>query len=283
TEIPSEDVIIKAGREVLNDTANWKHGKSFHKNTVKTLSRKKGPKDGAAWHARVSEHDKDEVTFEEFWDKLGKDKANNEMQYIPEIEKVQLIKQISQNQSVWTLFYKFPPPVSPRVFTVVQTIWFSETSPRTGIVVSVPVDVSGDPEAEKLEEKGVKGRYASVERILELDNGKVEWRMATSSTPGGNIPVFIAESSIPGSIANVSPVVAFPTRDFIDRVLSQDVKHFLGWLKGVRGSKKADESATGDVAPAATAEVHAAAAEESAVPNAAAAEASAPGAAAGVA
>ncbi|TBU65556.1 hypothetical protein BD310DRAFT_836448 [Dichomitus squalens] len=264
SEIPSEDVIIKAGREVLNDTANWKHGKSFHKNTVKTLSRKKGPKDGAAWHARVSEHDKDEVTFEEFWDKLGKDKANNEMQYIPEIEKVQLIKQISQNQSVWTLFYKFPPPVSPRVFTVVQTIWFSETSPRTGIVVSVPVDVSGDPEAEKLEEKGVKGRYASVERILELDNGKVEWRMATSSTPGGNIPVFIAESSIPGSIAN-------------------DVKHFLGWLKGVRGSKKADESATGDVAPAATAEVHAAAAEESAVPNAAAAEASAPGAAAGVA
>ncbi|TBU35710.1 hypothetical protein BD311DRAFT_11689 [Dichomitus squalens] len=264
SEIPSEDVIIKAGREVLDDTANWKHGKSFHKNTVKTLSRKKGPKDGAAWHARVSEHDKDEVTFEEFWDKLGKDKANNEMQYIPEIEKVQLIKQISPNQSVWTLFYKFPPPVSPRVFTVVQTIWFSETSPRAGIVVSVPVDVSGDPEAEKLEEIGVKGRYASVERILELDNGKVEWRMATSSTPGGNIPVFIAESSIPGSIAN-------------------DVKHFLGWLKGVRGSKKADESATGDVAPAATAEVHAAAAEESAVPNAAAVEASAPGAAAGVA
>lgn len=54
--------------------------------------------------------------------------------YIPEIKKVTLIKQISPTQSVWTLFYHFPPPVSPRVFTVVQTTWLSTDSPKTGYV-----------------------------------------------------------------------------------------------------------------------------------------------------
>ena len=74
----------------------------------------------------------------------------------------------------------------------------------SSIIVSISVDVSGDADAEKLEEKGVKGRYTSVERVQELDNGKVEWRMATSSTPGGSIPQFIAESSMASTISRVS-------------------------------------------------------------------------------
>ena len=149
-EIPAEDAIVKAGREVLDSTATWKQGKTYQKNTVKTFHRSKGPKDGAAWYCRVSEHTKDDATFDEFWSKLGVDKAENEMQYvavqrivcnscrsplarfIPDIKKVQLIKRISPTQSVWTLYYHFPPPVSPRVFTVVQTTWVSETAPRTG-------------------------------------------------------------------------------------------------------------------------------------------------------
>ncbi|KAI1794613.1 hypothetical protein LXA43DRAFT_114317 [Ganoderma leucocontextum] len=244
SEIPSEDAIITAGREVLDEAESWKQGKSYHHHTVKTFHRKKGPKDGAAWYARVSEHDKEDATFEEFWSKLGENKAENEMQYVPEIDKVQLIKQISPNQSVWTLFYRFPPPVSPRVFTVVQTTWLSETSPRTGIIVSTPVDVSDDADAEKLEEKGVKGRYSSVERIQELDNGKVEWRMATSSTPGGSIPQFVADSSMASTISN-------------------DVKHFIAWLKGVRDSKETavPASATGDGIPPSAAETEEAGSE----------------------
>lgn len=55
----------------------------------------------------------------------------------------------------------------------------------------------------KLEEKGVKGRYVSVERITELENGKVEWKMATSSTPGGSIPNFVVESTMASKIAEV--------------------------------------------------------------------------------
>ncbi len=71
------------------------------------------------------------------------------------------------------------------------------------MIVSIPVDVTEDAEYAKLEEKGVKGRYVSVERIQELDNGKVEWHMATSSTPGGSIPQFVAESSMASTISHV--------------------------------------------------------------------------------
>ena len=56
----------------------------------------------------------------------------------------------------------------------------------------------------KKEEKGVKGRYVSVERLKELENGKIEWRMATSSSPGGSLPSFLVESTMAGQIAAVS-------------------------------------------------------------------------------
>jgi hypothetical protein len=73
------------------------------------------------------------------------------------------------------------------------------------IIVSLSIDLSskGDEELAKLQEKGVKGRYVSVERIKELDNGNTEWRMATSSTPGGSIPNFIVESTMAKKIASV--------------------------------------------------------------------------------
>ena len=49
----------------------------------------------------------------------------------------------------------------------------------------------------------MKGRYVSVERIMELDNGNTEWRMATSSTPGGFLPNFLVESTMAKKIAAV--------------------------------------------------------------------------------
>ncbi|KAH7906372.1 hypothetical protein BJ138DRAFT_1138003 [Hygrophoropsis aurantiaca] len=216
-DIPSEETLVSLGKEVLESTASWKKGKLFAKGSVQTLSRAKAPGDGAPWHARVSEHTKEDATFDEFWSKLGSSKAENEKEFIAAIKKVTLVKQISPTQSIWTLYYTFPPPVSPRVFTVLQTTYLDESTPRTGIVISIPIDLSGpgDEELAKLEEKGTKGRYASVERILQLENGNVEWRMATSSTPGGSIPTFVTEGSMPGQI-------------------SADVPHFLKWFHTVR-------------------------------------------------
>lgn len=80
--------------------------------------------------------------------------------------------------------------------------------------------------------RGTRGRYAAVERIHELEDGKTEWRlastshnihlrskvarahirMATSSTPGGSIPSFIVHASTAGQVAS-------------------DVPFFLKWMK----------------------------------------------------
>jgi hypothetical protein len=72
------------------------------------------------------------------------------------------------------------------------------------IVVQIPLDLSEDKELAGLEERGVHGWYVSAERLLQLENGETEWRMAVSSTPGGKIPSFISEMSLPGQIADVN-------------------------------------------------------------------------------
>ena len=40
--------------------------------------------------------------------------------YIPQLKKVQLIKDISPTMSIWSLYYTFGLIVAPRVFTVLQ-------------------------------------------------------------------------------------------------------------------------------------------------------------------
>ncbi|KAK0451072.1 hypothetical protein EV421DRAFT_1209326 [Armillaria borealis] len=219
-DIPSEAAILSAGESLLKSTSSWKPGKTYHK-TVKTYSRGKEAGDGAPWHYRVSEHAPAEATFDQMWAKLGTNKAENEKEYMAVINKVTKVKDISPTQSIWTLHYKFPPPVQPRVFTVLQIAHLTETSPRTGVVVSIPIDLSSPEDADlaKLEEKGVKGRYVSVEQLAELENGNTEWRMATSSTPGGLIPSFLAESTMNSTIA-------------------EDVSHFMKWLHSLPSESK---------------------------------------------
>ncbi|KAK0228741.1 hypothetical protein IW262DRAFT_638051 [Armillaria fumosa] len=219
-DIPSEAAILAAGESLLKSTSSWKPGKTYYK-TVKTYSRGKEAGDGAPWHCRVSEHPPAEATFDQMWAKLGTNKAENEKEYISAIDKVTKVKDISPTQSIWTLHYKFPPPVQPRVFTVLQIVHLTETSPRTGVVVSIPIDLSSPEDADlaKLQEKGVKGRYVSVEQVAELENGNTEWRMATSSTPGGLIPSFLTESTMNSTIA-------------------EDVPHFMKWLHSLPSESK---------------------------------------------
>ena len=77
--------------------------------------------------------------------------------------------------------------------------------------IQIPVDLTDEPELAKKEDKGVKGRYVSVERLKELENDNVEWRMATSSSPGGSLPSFLVESTMAGQIAAVGIFFRFAT------------------------------------------------------------------------
>jgi len=82
SEIPSEDAIIAAGKEILAASSNWKQGKTYQK-VVKTRTyspSSKGGNGGTKWACRISEHTREEGTFDEFWSGLGTNKAENEMQ-----------------------------------------------------------------------------------------------------------------------------------------------------------------------------------------------------------
>jgi len=145
------------------------------------------------------------------------------------LKKATLVKKISPTQEIWTLHYAFSSfGVSPRVFTVLQVSHYDESSnPRTGLFISIPVDLTSDPELAKLEEKGVKGRYVSVESVKELPGGNTEWRMATSSSPFGRLPTFIVESTLP-------------------KTISADVPHFLRWFQTIRHGNEAEEQSPAD-------------------------------------
>ncbi|KAF9448018.1 hypothetical protein P691DRAFT_792951 [Macrolepiota fuliginosa MF-IS2] len=211
SDIPSEESIIAAGRELIESTESWKEGKT-HFTKVKTLSRPGGPPDNDNWHCRVSEHTPEEVTFDVLWDKMAKDKALNEKEFIPAIDKVTQVQELSPTAQIWTIHYKFPLMVSDRVFTVLQVVHKEDSELPSGLIVSIPIDLSGDVELQKLEEEGVRGYYVSVERVKQLENGNVEWRMATSSDTGGLIPKFIADLQMP-------------------KAISEDVPHFLHWVE----------------------------------------------------
>ncbi len=74
--------MLAAARDLIETTTSWKEGKSYSKHTVRTFSRPKLQGDGAAWHCRVSEHGSEDATFDEFWSKLGVNKAENEKQCV---------------------------------------------------------------------------------------------------------------------------------------------------------------------------------------------------------
>ncbi|OAX36596.1 hypothetical protein K503DRAFT_784230 [Rhizopogon vinicolor AM-OR11-026] len=72
-EIPPEETIFSLGREALESTNLGKWVRP-----TQSLSRAERSGDGAAWHGRISKHIKEDATFDEFWSKLGVNKAENE-------------------------------------------------------------------------------------------------------------------------------------------------------------------------------------------------------------
>jgi len=224
SEIPPEGQLYPAAEKIIANMKTWKKGKTYnrHNTTVHTVSCPKGPKDEGNWHGRHSVHASSRATFDEFWEGLGVDKAAKEAEYIPELKRTTLVKEVAPNQFINSLYYEFPPPVSPRVFTEMQIMRapYGEAGSREAYVISLAVDLSDNKELMDKEEKGVRGRYVSIEYLKELPDGNTEWSMATCSTPGGSIPKFIAERSIPSSVA-------------------WDVPHFLDWLAEKRKARTA--------------------------------------------
>lgn len=78
------------------------------------------------------------------------------------------------------------PILSYRTFTflIVTRLETMPSGRRQGWIVSVPFDPSGDKALETLDRDAgvfVRGRYVSIERLTELENGKTEWRCVSLS------------------------------------------------------------------------------------------------------
>jgi hypothetical protein len=58
--------------------------------------------------------------------------------------------------------------------------------------------------------KIVLGKYAAIERVTRLPDGRIEWLTGTESDAGGNLPRWLQEKSVPGQIL-------------------KDVGLFIGW------------------------------------------------------
>lgn len=216
SEIPPEEQLYVAAEKIIQDMKTWKKGKTYnrHNTVVHTMSRPKGPKDDAPWFGRHSVHPASQATFDQLWEGLGVDKAVKEAEFIPELKQATLLKQVAENQFLQSLYYEFPPPVSPRVFTELQIMRepFGEAGSREAYIISLPIDLSDEKDLASKEQKGVRARYVSVEYIKGLPDGNTEWSMATSSSIGGLMPNIIVEMSMASSIA-------------------KDVPHFVDWLK----------------------------------------------------
>lgn len=108
--------------------------------------------------------------------------------------------------------HEIPTPLNNRVFSTLSIRAF--TRPGSFVVAQIPVDLknvsnaiytngqhisqSGDA---KKREKIVIGRYTSVERVYEQDDGKIMWEMATASDARGFLPMAMQKLGIPGAIA----------------------------------------------------------------------------------
>ncbi|KDQ18151.1 hypothetical protein BOTBODRAFT_551693 [Botryobasidium botryosum FD-172 SS1] len=217
SNVPSSSDLLAAAREHINSSTTWTQKKSVGNIKIFTTKSTTNP-GGPAWHCRVSEHGPDEATFDEFWQGLGVNHSLHEKEYIPEIQSAVLVTAFEPGVSeAWTMHYKLGLMVSRRTFTELVVTHLEETAdtpgtPKVGWLVSIPFDASETAEHQALETKGVRGKYVSIEKLTQLEDNKVEWRMATCSTPGGWIPQFLSEMAIPGAIA-------------------KDVPHFLEWVK----------------------------------------------------
>ncbi|EOO02099.1 hypothetical protein UCRPA7_2411 [Phaeoacremonium minimum UCRPA7] len=132
--------------------------------------------------------------------------------------------------------HKIPPPLNNRVFTVLQFTCAAlpEDEKKEFLVVSVPIaDWKTAPQAEIAKEKGVVlGAYVSIERVRKMDDGNIEWIMATASDAKGVLPGWIQNMSVPGQIA-------------------KDVPMFFSWLAGERshtghGATSVQQKANGE-------------------------------------
>ena len=61
---------------------------------------------------------------------VGTKHLHSDGRFIPDLKKAKLVKSLSPNAEIWTLYYELSPVMSPRVFTVLQVKQLSEVDSK---------------------------------------------------------------------------------------------------------------------------------------------------------
>lgn len=171
------------------------------------------------WFARISKHEnalKDgTATWQELDAGLRQDHAVHEMEYTPDLKDAHLVLDwrselvgLQGNFGDWQdvhaeireMVHELPTPLSKRCFSVLV---ISAKKGDEFIDAQLPVDLSTVSKAKYFGASGfTEGIYCSIEYGKLIDAGaKTEWRMATTSDAGGNLPMWAQKMGLPGAIA----------------------------------------------------------------------------------
>ncbi|CAE6436204.1 unnamed protein product [Rhizoctonia solani] len=171
--IPPLNILLEAANALLASSVRWPPGKTYYDGMVQTFSHKEAS--GPNWHGRLSYHPAEQGTFHEFWEVIGTRHCQAQEEFVPELVSANHLEPfLDGDYNGWTYHYTYSPPVSPRTFTVLLATSLDDKPPRQAWAINIPFDVGDNEGLKALEERGVRGRFTSVDRLLEVD-GKVEW------------------------------------------------------------------------------------------------------------
>ncbi|KAM5355977.1 hypothetical protein ACJ41O_002623 [Fusarium nematophilum] len=128
----------------------------------------------------------------------------------------------------WTLrreeaVHQLPGPLSRRLFPVLQATAAAQGR-REFLVVQIAIQ---ENDGEATHEGAIRAAYTSIERIRELEGGRIEWVMGTTSDAKGLVPMWVQRMALAGEIA-------------------KDVGMFLRWVAEER-EKGRDSEVIGDL------------------------------------
>lgn len=211
---PSHDQLphIIQAASTLIDSVSERHWKIVSTTTtlpdVKTTTYRRAI-DSETWFARKSEVPDSVLKFEYFRNGLLKNHSPNEKEYIHAITSAIQISSDSGTSSdtagssrleVWSMKYHLPWPTTDREF--VESIITHDVSETEFLVISIAT-------VHPVQKDYVRATYTSIERVRKVkgprDVDVNQWSMCTTSSPGGNIPAWIANRETPKAIAKDVP------------------------------------------------------------------------------
>ncbi|CAH2350011.1 hypothetical protein CLIB1423_01S00408 [[Candida] railenensis] len=110
--------------------------------------------------------------------------------------------------------YKLQFPLKRRNFFELVLVYKSDT---VSYVVSIPIQPKLFKEPNYSDSYAILAKYTSIEKVEYNSDSSIKWTMCTCSSPGGNIPDFVANLSM-------------------NKVISRDVPSFLDWAASQEGT-----------------------------------------------